>query len=411
MHPFRFRLALPKCFTPEHVRLLGIAVTLVMLALAAACGLAATEHDRLAAPPPRAPTLLDKMAPFRRCLWVSRWDYSTQDDVVRICYNAAAARFTDLMFQVRGAGTVCYSSAIEPWAPQITGKSGRNPDWDPLATALREAHKFGIRVHAYLNVLPTATSDETGGTIYTKHRNWMMVDTKGRTMTPGGGFYAFADPGLPEVRAYLAALFAEVATKYAVDGIHLDYIRYPDERGDFSYHPAVVKAFQAANGASPQSRPTEWVKFRRAQVTATIETIAQAVRKARPGVEVSAAVVADLKRGRDEAYQSAVDWAANGLLDAIAPMAYCGELGRFETLCAPYLDAKVRERVWLGVWADPEHNSRLDEEVRRAISLKFAAVAIFSYPELFPAHKASIRAAKIYHAFVDKPGVTASVAR
>jgi uncharacterized lipoprotein YddW (UPF0748 family) len=346
-------------------------------------------------------TTLDRVAPFRRGLWVTRWDYSNPADLAKICYNAASARFTDLMFQVRGAGTVFYPSAYEPWAPQM---GGRNPGWDPLATVIREAHKYGLRVHAYMNVLPAATSGDTEGTIYTQHRSWMMVDSGGDSMR-AGSFYAFAEPGLPEVRAYLAKVFAEVATRYAVDGIHMDYIRYPDERGDYSYHPTVVARFTQLYGARPASRPEQWANFRRAQITETIAAIARATRAARPGIELSAAVVADPTRGVGQAYQSALEWVRSGLLDAIAPMAYSGDVSKFEELCAPYRGADVRGKVWLGVWADPNRNSYLETEVRRAISMKFGAVAVFSYSELFPSHQASSRAKGVYQAFVDRQTV------
>ncbi|HOE96195.1 MAG TPA: hypothetical protein PK847_06365, partial [Candidatus Sumerlaeota bacterium] len=59
-------------------------------------------------------TMLDAVAPFRRILWVTRWDYRTPEDVRQICYNAAAGRFTDILFQVRGEGTVFYKSDLEP---------------------------------------------------------------------------------------------------------------------------------------------------------------------------------------------------------------------------------------------------------------------------------------------------------
>ena len=372
----------------------------------------ASPTPKTAPSKPRAvPTVLDRIAPFRRCLWVTRWDYTTEADLVKICYNAASARFTDVLFQVRGAGTVFYPSAIEPWAPQLAGATGRNPGWDPLAVVIREAHKYGLRVHAYMNVLPAASATETDNILYTRHRSWLMRNADGRTMSASGGFYAFLDPGLPDVREYLARLFAEVAAKYPIDGIHLDYIRYPDERGDYSYHPKVVADFRELYGRTPSRRPEQWDRFRRRQVTQTIEAIAAAVRKARPGIELSAAVVADPSRGYVRAHQSPLEWLNSGLLDAIAPMAYSGRVTQFEELCAPYRDEKVRGRVWLGVWADPGRNTNLEQELRRAISMKFGAVAVFSYSELFPAHQASSRARQVYQAFVSKQTVVSQATK
>lgn len=350
---------------------------------------------------PRGTTSLDRVAPFRRCLWVSRWEYEREQDIVKICYNAASARFTDIFFQVRGAGSVAFRSSIEPWAPQLAGSIGRSPGYDPLATAIREAHKYGLRVHAYMNALPGAATGETETPLYQNHRSWFMVDSSGRTMTPNG-LYAFLDPGLPAVREYLARLYAEVATRYPVDGIHLDYIRYPEEKGDFSYQPSVVAEFRQTYHTTPEASPASWAAFRRQQVTKAVAAIASAVRQARPGVEVTASVIADTDKAYNQAFQPGLDWVRSGLLDAIAPMAYSGDMERFETLCAPYRDQAVRGKVWIGVWADANRNGNLVEEVRRAISMKFGAVSVFSYGEIFSGHRATARATGVYNAFVNQ---------
>jgi len=359
---------------------------------------------------PWAPTTLDRIAPFRRILWVTRWDFNSPEDIRRICYNAASARFTDILFQVRGAGTVFYNSRIEPWAGELSGSPvgaiGRDPGWDPLAVAVRESHKMGLRLHAYMNALPgwgaqEETPSASSGQLFAIHRSWFMVNAAGRTMRPGSS-YCFLDPGLPQVRAYLAKLYGEVAEHYAVDGVHLDYIRYPDERGDYSYHPRVLETFESLFGGRPSQQPESWAQFRRNQITETVRTIARAVHAARPKTEVSAAVVADRSRQTNVCYQSALEWVRGGELDAIAPMAYSGEMDKFDELCQPYRADDVRKRVWLGVWADPKRNSHLEAEVRRAAGMGFGAVAVFSYSELFPEHRASSRATCVYQAFTSK---------
>jgi uncharacterized lipoprotein YddW (UPF0748 family) len=254
-----------------------------------------------------------------------------------------------------------------------------------------------------MNVLPGwahETPPPAGtGQLFTSHRSWFMMDAQGRRMKPNG-FYAFIDPSLPEVRAYLARVFAEVAENYNVDGIHLDYIRYPDEKGDYSYHPTAVSRFRDLFGSKPSRRPEEWAQFRRKQITATVEAIAKAVRRVKPNIELSASVIANQERGCNEAYQSALDWVRNGTLDAIAPMAYIDGMDKFDELCQPYREADVRKHVWLGIWADPERNSHLTPQIQRAAAMGFGAVSVFSYKELFPEHKPTRRAVGVYQAFV-----------
>ncbi len=80
-----------------------------------------------------------------RALWVMRWDYRTPADVRQIVRKAAQYHFNAILFQVRGNGTVCYRSDIEPWAEEF---GGQDPGWDPLQTAIAEAHEAGLTLHA-----------------------------------------------------------------------------------------------------------------------------------------------------------------------------------------------------------------------------------------------------------------------
>ncbi len=197
-------------------------------------------------------------AECRKCIWVSRFEFKNADDIRRICENADRSGFTDLLFQVRGAGTVFFDSSFEPWAYELNGgkleRLGENPGWDPLATALKEGHKRGLRVHAWVNVMPAWALDQpppaSSGQLYSRHKSWLMAREDGRAMSPNG-FYAFLEPGLPEVRTYLRALFTQLAKDYAIDGLHLDYIRYPmtdETKVDVSPHPTVRKDFRARFG-------------------------------------------------------------------------------------------------------------------------------------------------------------------
>ncbi len=359
-----------------------------------------------ARPPQRARTGLDAVAPYRRFLWVTRWDYHSADDIGKICYNAASARFTDVLFQVRGEGTVFYRSALEPWAWELTGtnasSTGADPGWDPLATAVAEAHRWGLRIHAYMNVLPGWAQKQApprpSGQLFVAHPDWFMVDRKGRRMS--GDWYRFLDPGLPAVRGHLAAVFAEVARNYPLDGVSLDYIRYPFEQGDYSYNPAVLERFRALSGGTPQRHPDAWLDFRRAQVTETVRAISAAVRAARPGVEISAAIVADPEDGPDKACQQPELWLRQRLIDAAAPMAYTDDMDRFDDLACRFTQAGLAGNVWVGILADPAKNGHVAEQIRRASALKVGGVAVFSYGDLFDDHRPTARARAVYETFV-----------
>jgi uncharacterized lipoprotein YddW (UPF0748 family) len=362
-------------------------------------------------PPEQRP--LAEAAPYRRLLWVTRWDYHSPKELESLIRLAAQARFSDVLFQVRGEGTVFYRSALEPWASELTGGDagdvGRDPGWDPLAEAVAQAHRYGLRLHAYMNMMPgwgqRQLAPASSGQLFSTHRDWFLVTADGRRMDPreldGSPTYAFLDPALPEARAHLAALAAEVARRYAVDGIHLDYIRYPYEHPNYSsYNPEALAAFRALAGATPNEAPEAWHRFRADQVTAVVRAVSQAARQARPGIEMSAAIIADPDDRRDGACQDVEAWLREGLLDAVAPMAYTGQMGQFQARCRQFAGPFWRDRVWLGVWAEIDDHRLLLSQARLAADYGFPGVAIFSYKDLFPANSATRHAVDLYRLFV-----------
>jgi uncharacterized lipoprotein YddW (UPF0748 family) len=398
----------PRLLRPRRPEVRFAALVLLLLTLSSAGLTAATVELRS--------TPLDDVAPFRRFLWVTRWDYRTAEDIERICYNAASARFTDLLFQVRGEGTVFFRSPYEPWAWELSGKGspagvGVDPGWDPLAVAVREGRRRGLRVHAYLNVMPVwaqkTDPPKRSGQIYADRPEWLMVDSKGRRIQPRG-FYACVDPGLPEVRDYLARLMGRLAADYPVDGVHLDYIRYPFETGDYSFHPRVVADYRARTGKTARADDPDWIQYRQEQVTATVRGINNAVKGARPGVEVSAAVIARMDVSRNKAGQDSLGWLARNDLDAVAPMVYVDDYGSFNEIAAAYTNGPERSRVWLGIWAIEKNRVMLDQ-IRNGAARDVSGIAVFSYESLFKGHRTSPRAVDVYQTFVNTRPATAPI--
>lgn len=60
------------------------------------------------------------------------------------------AGINTVIFQTRIRATVAYPSNIEPWDGAFSGTPGRGPGYDPLAFALRECHKRGMELHAWV---------------------------------------------------------------------------------------------------------------------------------------------------------------------------------------------------------------------------------------------------------------------
>ena len=166
-----------------------------------------------------------------RALWVTRFDYDSEAKIAKIMEVAGKANFNIVYFQARAAGDAYYRSEIEPCAARLCGKLGGTPTYDPLEVAVREGHKHGLQVHAYLNALtgraagieqctpmpPPAPGNPRH--VLLDHPEWIMSDRRGKPLPcPNSEEYIWLSPGFPEVRTQLARVAADVARRYAVDG-------------------------------------------------------------------------------------------------------------------------------------------------------------------------------------------------
>ena len=125
-------------------------------------------------------------------------------------------------------GTAWYDSRFEPWADEL---GGSDPGYDPLKLACEEAHRCGLELHAWVNVMPAwrgKTPPKNPDQLYNAHPEWFWYDQHGNRQALCS-FYVSLNPCLPEVRKYLVDVFYDLVSRYDVDGLHMDYIRFPNE--------------------------------------------------------------------------------------------------------------------------------------------------------------------------------------
>jgi uncharacterized lipoprotein YddW (UPF0748 family) len=339
-----------------------------------------------------------------RAVWITRNDYKTPEDITKIVRNCAAYNLNILLFQVRGNGTVYYKSDIEPWAWELSKKGvaglGENPGWDPLETAIKEAKKYHVELHAWLNTMPGWKGEqdppENVPQLWNTHRDWFMRDKAGNIMIPTGknkDWYRFLSPGNPEVQDYIRDVYTEVVKKYPVDGVHFDYIRYPGEIGDYSYDSASLAEFKKLYMGTPDNFPDEWSQFRRDNIAALVSKTYMSVTAARPGIKVSAAVIANRDRAKSAHYTSASQWAENGTIDILMPMSYTSDLFQFRRDNLEQIKNARGRYVCPGIgigkkWAATPEAVVEQVETARAIGAK--GITFFEYNGLFPQHKPSV---------------------
>jgi uncharacterized lipoprotein YddW (UPF0748 family) len=185
-----------------------------------------------------------------------------------------------------------------------------------------------------------------------------------------------------------------------VDGVHLDYIRYPT--ADFDYSALALAAFResmqgdlstvertrldARLAREPliytESFPERWQLFRRARLTDLVARIRNAVKHARPQAMLTAAVKPDVRDAFETRLQDWQDWAARGLLDAICPMAYTSDLGRFTQAVQGAARAAVPQPLWVGIGAYQLDSAETVSHIRAARAAGAHGIALFSYDSL-----------------------------
>lgn len=328
-----------------------------------------------------------------RAVWISRFDWTrrgytpTVSDIQTLVDQAAQAGFNVILFQVRGAGDAYYTPGREPWASRLTGTYGetlgRDPGWDPLAAVIVRAHAAGLQVHAWLNVYPAwlpppseaygpllpprgivppqalnrFTFSEFDG--YGLGYTWRVYDSRGH-MPVTWNQYTWASPAAPRVQDHIALVVADIVARYAVDGIHLDHVRYPGPQ--YSLDPFTLAAY-AADPLSHTLTITDWrPDFQRAQVTQLVARLTAETHAARPTLTVSAAVWPvyknmwgwpNTRQGYSDYYQDSQGWLASGALDAGAPMLYSSivitDLNKWTLAAADFQAHAAGRQVWPGI--------------------------------------------------------------
>lgn len=334
-----------------------------------------------------------------RAIWVTRGDYRTPADVNAIVQNSADAGFNAILFQVRGNGTVFYRSEIEPWAEELMrGAAGDDPGWDPLQTAIDAARAAGVELHAWINVMPAWRGTKPPSNpkqLYNAHPDWFWYDQNGKRQELTS-FYVSLNPCLPEVRQYLTEVSREVATKYDIDGLHLDYIRFPNEppatpRGsgiDYPRDAKTLELYAAATGKKPDDDKAAWNAWRTEQVNTLVSDIRGALRESRPRAVLTAAVGAKRANGLTH-FQDGYAWLDRGSVDAVILMNYTPDIETFSARLEPWLTDRPKARVVPGLWFarkkgadEAERIAEVAQEIQHSRE-KTGDFCVFSYSALF----------------------------
>jgi uncharacterized lipoprotein YddW (UPF0748 family) len=175
------------------------------------------------------------------------------------------------------------------------------------------------------------------------HPDWYMVSRTGKSCfddPPYVDYYRWISPVIPGVQRYLEDRVAELAEQPTVQGVHLDYVRYPDvilpralwskyhldqtyelPDYDFCYSPHTREAFKKVSGRDPieiedPAHDQEWLHFRYDSVTTLVKKLTKVAHD--HGKLITAAVFPTPRLARKICRQDWDKWP----LDGVCPMIY-----------------------------------------------------------------------------------------
>jgi uncharacterized lipoprotein YddW (UPF0748 family) len=359
--------------------------------------------------------------PEVRALWVKSASLASPTAVAAMVKSAQAGGFNTLLVQVRGRGDAYFNDGLEPRAAVLATQ----PDsFDPLALTLKLAHAQGMRVHAWIDIGLVSSASwlpASRAHVVYRHPEWLMVprslardmvllDSKSQlyldkllrwTKAQGAEVEGLYVSPVPEDAAdATVAIVADVVARYPVDGVHLDYVRYPNE--EFDYSRGALEAFRedvlrglASSARRPTDQPAardlvawteafpdEWRSFRRDRLTGLVARIRESVKARRDGVIVSAAVVPDPVDAATRRLQDWGTWLRQGFLDVVCPMAYATDRAGFTAQVTQVREVAGARAVWAGIGAYRLSSSDTIENIRIARSLGATGVILFSYDAL-----------------------------
>lgn len=248
------------------------------------------------------------------------------DEAIR---RLARNGFTAILPNMLWGGAAFYESGVLPVAAQVRERG------DQIAKCVAACRKYGVQIHVWKVNWNLGRAAPTEFVERMRGEGRLQRDAQGKEEP-------WLCPSHPLNQQLEIDSMVELARKYDLDGIHFDYIRYPD--GEHCYCAGCKERFEKLTGSKLQKWPQdvltggslrqEWLEWRRSNITKVVAAVSQQARAARPKIKISAAVFPNWDRDRDTIGQDWKLWCEKGYLDFVCPMDYTTSNRSFENMVA-----------------------------------------------------------------------------
>lgn len=308
-------------------------------------------------------------------LW---WEHSGcgiyPGDWDRTMKELSEAGFNGVVPNMLWGGNAYYKSDVLPIDPKVE-KYG-----DQIELAVAAGKKYGVEVHAWMVCFNASNSPK-----------WFIdkMREEGRLQhTITGEEKPWLCPSHPSNQALELAALEEVATKYDVDGVHFDYIRFPDDKTCYcdGCQERFAQWYKETTGKEIGAFPecvrregeiqTAFRQWRCDQITGFVRAVHDSLKAKRPEIKLSAAVFSGYPGTKKSIGQDWGLWVDEGLLDFVCPMDYTNDPNAFACYVQrqlPYTQGKVPLYPGIGMTATGISMSPEEVVLQAELAKKYGA--------------------------------------
>jgi len=326
-----------------------------------------------------------------RAVWAPIWDLKTPGKIDSLITDAKNHHLNQILAEVRYRGDAMYfPQKRDSTFSNSEPRSYVLPDslFDPLEYLITKAKEKKIEVYAWVTtyvITPHDLKNISRNHLYFRHPEWITADFLNRKMSPQILEGAYLDPGIPEVRKYLQNVFLDIIRNYDVDGIQLDYVRFPGVK--FGYNETARRNFKTQVKFQDAE---SWQNWREEQIDIFVKNLYDKIKTFSPKTKVTAAVISKPKIAAERYSQNWMKWLREGYLDEVYLMAYERDNVKFQAIIDSVDALHFNKKIVVGLraWSNGCSYSaaEINDKLKIVKEKKFAGFALFSYAGIIRCH-------------------------
>jgi uncharacterized lipoprotein YddW (UPF0748 family) len=322
---------------------------------------------------------------FSSAVWVTSWDLTSKEKIDQLVDDCKKHDIDQILAEVRYRGDALYF-------PNRKDSTFNNPeprsyllenaeDFDPLEYLIRLGKKARIEIHAWVTVFVSTTRKTEllpEGHVYFTHPEWFTSNFRNEVMKADSYEGAYLDPGVPSVHLYLLNVFLDIVKNYDLNGIHFDYIRYPDNI--FGYNKIAWQYYQFEFKYRDSDN---WQLWKENQVSDFLKKISVSIRNIKPDVTISAAVFPYLESALTKYSQNWYEWLKKDYVDKVYLMAYTTSSDQLHSLLDRIGNLGLNNKIIVGLRAWDSTQKYTTKEINEKLKIvrkgRFSGISLFSY--------------------------------